>query len=61
MEKFKKMLLRGTPSMLLPLGAGFVMASSADLRAADLHCQHPELEETCHALLILCYKKSTDT
>lgn len=34
MEKFKKMLLRGTPSMLLPLGAGFVMASSADLRAA---------------------------
>ncbi len=27
-------LLRGTPSALLVLGAGFVMASSADLRAA---------------------------
>ncbi|MBE6927252.1 MAG: hypothetical protein E7467_01965 [Ruminococcaceae bacterium] len=27
-------LLRGTPSILLVLGAGFVMASSADLRAA---------------------------
>lgn len=27
-------LLRGTPSILLVLGAGFVMASSADIRAA---------------------------
>ncbi len=27
-------LLRGTPSVLMVLGAGFVMASSADLRAA---------------------------
>ena len=27
-------LLRGTPSMLMVLGAGFVMASAADLRAA---------------------------
>ena len=27
-------LLRGTPSALLMLGAGFVMASSADIRAA---------------------------
>ena len=27
-------LLRGTPSILLALGAGFVMASSADIRAA---------------------------
>ena len=27
-------LLRGTPSVLLALGAGFVMASSADMRAA---------------------------
>ena len=27
-------LLRGTPSVLLVLGAGFVMASSADIRAA---------------------------
>ena len=27
-------LLRGTPSMLLAIGAGFVMASSADIRAA---------------------------
>ena len=30
----RQYLLRGTPSLLLPLGAGFVMASSADLRAA---------------------------
>ena len=30
----KQYLLRGTPSLLLPLGAGFVMASSADIRAA---------------------------
>lgn len=34
MLKLKKYLLRGTPSLLLPLGAGFVMASSADIRAA---------------------------
>ncbi len=34
MNKLKKLLLRGTPSFLLPLGAGFVMASSSDLRAA---------------------------
>ena len=27
-------LLRGTPSALLVIGAGFVMASSADIRAA---------------------------
>ena len=27
-------LLRGTPSILMVLGAGFVMASSADIRAA---------------------------
>ena len=27
-------LLKGTPSVLLVLGAGFVMASSADIRAA---------------------------
>ena len=27
-------LLRGTPSILLVLGAGFVMASSKDIRAA---------------------------
>ena len=31
---FKDCLLRGTPSMVLALGAGFVMASSADIRAA---------------------------
>ena len=31
---FKSCLLRGTPSMVLALGAGFVMASSADIRAA---------------------------
>ncbi|MBO5702337.1 MAG: hypothetical protein J6S71_07845 [Clostridia bacterium] len=31
---FKACLLRGTPSMVLALGAGFVMASSADIRAA---------------------------
>lgn len=31
---FKTCLLRGTPSMVLALGAGFVMASSADIRAA---------------------------
>ncbi len=30
----KTYLLRGTPSLLLPLGAGFVMASSSDIRAA---------------------------
>ena len=30
----RQYLLRGTPSLLLPLGAGFVMASSADIRAA---------------------------
>ncbi|MCI5939068.1 MAG: hypothetical protein MRZ17_04065 [Acholeplasmataceae bacterium] len=34
MMKLKKLLLRGTPSFLIPLGAGFVMASSADIRAA---------------------------
>ena len=34
MKTIKKYLLRGTPSLLLPLGAGFVMASSADIRAA---------------------------
>lgn len=31
---FRDCLLRGTPSMVLALGAGFVMASSADIRAA---------------------------
>jgi electron transport complex protein RnfE len=31
---FKNCLLRGTPSMVLALGSGFVMASSADIRAA---------------------------
>ena len=31
---FRECLLRGTPSMVLALGAGFVMASSADIRAA---------------------------
>ena len=31
---FKSCLLRGTPSMVLALGSGFVMASSADIRAA---------------------------
>lgn len=34
MMKLKKLLLRGTPSLLIPLGAGFVMASSNDIRAA---------------------------
>ncbi len=34
MKFLNKYLLRGTPSLLLPLGAGFVMASSSDLRAA---------------------------
>ena len=34
MMKLKKLLLRGTPSFLIPLGAGFLMASSADIRAA---------------------------
>ncbi len=34
MKTLKQYLLRGTPSFLLPLGAGFVMASSADIRAA---------------------------
>lgn len=34
MKDVKKYLLRGTPSLLLPLGAGFVMASSNDIRAA---------------------------
>lgn len=34
MKSIKKYLLRETPSLLLPLGAGFVMASSSDLRAA---------------------------
>lgn len=34
MNNKKTYLLRGTPSLLLPLGAGFVMASSADVRAA---------------------------
>lgn len=33
-SKNSQYLLRGTPSLLLPLGAGFVMASSADIRAA---------------------------
>ena len=34
MKDVKDYLLRGTPSHLLPLGAGFVMASSNDIRAA---------------------------
>ncbi len=34
MNNKKTYLLRGTPSLLLPLGAGFVMASSSDTRAA---------------------------
>lgn len=34
MKITRQYLLRGTPSLLLPLGAGFVMASSADIRAA---------------------------
>lgn len=34
MKKKTSKLLSGTPSMLLAIGAGFVMASSADLRAA---------------------------
>lgn len=34
MKDVKQYLLRGTPSLLLPLGAGFVMASSSDIRAA---------------------------
>ena len=34
MKKNRSYLLRGTPSILLALGAGFVMASSADIRAA---------------------------
>lgn len=34
MKAVKQYLLRGTPSLLLPLGAGFVMASSNDIRAA---------------------------
>lgn len=34
MKAVKQYLLRGTPSLLLPLGAGFVMASSSDIRAA---------------------------
>ena len=34
MKDVKGYLLRGTPSHLIPLGAGFVMASSNDIRAA---------------------------
>ena len=34
MKNLQKYLLRGKASLLLPLGAGFVMASSADIRAA---------------------------
>ena len=34
MKFLEKYLLKGTPALLLPLGAGFVMASSADIRAA---------------------------
>lgn len=34
MKKNNSYLLRNGPSLLLPLGAGFVMASSADVRAA---------------------------
>lgn len=34
MTNLNKLLLRGTPSLLIPLGAGFVMASSSDIRAA---------------------------
>ena len=34
MKKISKYFLRGTPALLLPLGAGFVIASSKDLRAA---------------------------
>ena len=32
--KKRSYLLRGEPSLLLVLGAGFVLASSADIRAA---------------------------
>lgn len=34
MKTLKQYLLRGTPSLLLPLGAGFVMASSSNMKAA---------------------------
>ena len=34
MKKISKYFLRGTPALLLPLGAGFVIASSKDIRAA---------------------------
>ena len=34
MKFIHKYLLRGKPALLLPLGAGFVMASSSDIRAA---------------------------
>lgn len=33
-DSLKKYLLRGAPAYLIPLGAGFVMASSSDIRAA---------------------------
>ena len=33
-DTLKKYLLRGAPAYLIPLGAGFVMASSSDIRAA---------------------------
>jgi hypothetical protein len=34
LNNLKKYLLRGAPAYLIPLGAGFVMASSSDIRAA---------------------------
>ena len=34
LNQLKKYLLRGAPAFLIPLGAGFVMASSSDIRAA---------------------------
>lgn len=33
-DTLKKYLLKGAPAYLIPLGAGFVMASSSDIRAA---------------------------
>lgn len=57
MKKKTSNLLSGTPSMLLAIGAGFVMASSADLRAALAMGAAVLISLFCSALVVkLIYK-----
>lgn len=56
MKNLKNYLLRGTPSLLLPIGAGFVMASSSDIRAA-LGMGFAVLVVTLLSSLVVCLIK----